>query len=325
MPVSLKGMLEVHHASIFALPRRRQGAIPPDAPPMRLLIAGWHGQAARTFMDMAPSRADIAVCAAGRPSLDLGEPRSIERAFGDVNPDVVINAAAYTSVDEAASQPERAFALNRDGARQLAHAAARRGIPLIHLSTAYVFDGLKAEPYTEDDAPNPQTVYGQSKLAGELAVQEANPKHIILRTAWMYSPFGRNFVKTILERRRGSEPLRVVSDQHGSPTYVPHLAEAALTIARRLTAGEDGLWGVYHAAGGGSATWHDMAAEILRQPGVQGGAGGTLEAIGSDAFPARAPRPANARLDCTRLERVFGLRLPPWQEGVAECVRRLLQ
>lgn len=291
---------------------------------MRLLIAGWHGQAARTFMDMAPSCADIAVCAAGRPSLDLGEPRSIERAFGDVNPDVVINSAAYTSVDEAADQPERAFALNRDGAQRLAQAAARRGIPIIHLSTAYVFDGRKPEPYTETDTPNPETVYGQSKLAGELAVQEVNPKHVILRTAWMYSPFGRNFVKTMLERLREGGPLRVVGDQRGSPTYVPHLAEAALAIARRLAAGEDGLWGVYHAAGGGAATWYDMAAEIMRHPALPGGQEARLEAIGSDAYPARAPRPANARLDCGKLERTFGLKLPPWRDGVAECVRRLL-
>jgi dTDP-4-dehydrorhamnose reductase len=291
---------------------------------MRILVAGWQGQTARTFMDMAPACAGITACAVGRPSLDVCEPRSIERALADITPDVVINSAAYTAVDLAEDEQEQAFALNRDGARQLAHAAARRGIPIIHLSTDYVFDGTKSAPYTETDAPNPQSVYGCSKLAGEQAVQEANSKHIILRTAWLFSPFGRNFVKSILQRARDGVHLRVVSDQHGSPTYAPHLVDAILAIARRIKDDGAGLWGTYHAAGSGTATWHEMTAEILRQSALLGGPQTELDAITSADYPARARRPANARLDCSKLERSFGMRLPPWQEGVAECVRRLL-
>jgi dTDP-4-dehydrorhamnose reductase len=276
-------------------------------------------------MDIAPARADITACAVGRPSLDVLEPRSIERALADITPDVVINSAAYTAVNAAEDEPEQAFALNRDGARQLAHAAARRGIPIIHLSTDCVFDGSKTGPYTETDTPNPLSVYGQSKLAGEAAVREANPRHIILRTAWMFSPFGRNFVKTMLERASEGGPLRVVNDRHGSPTYVPHLVDAILAIAHKVKANNGGdVWGVYHAAGSGTATWYGMAAEILRHSALHGGPVAELEAITAAEYPSRAPHPANSQLDCSKLERVFGLRLPPWQDSIGECVTRLL-
>jgi dTDP-4-dehydrorhamnose reductase len=294
---------------------------------MRILIAGWHGQIAKAFLEIAPGCPDIAACVAGRPALDLCEPRSVKRAFADISPDIVINAAAFTAVDEAEASPERAFALNRDGARQLAQEAARRGAPVIHLSTDYVFDGFKTAPYVETDAPNPLTVYGRSKLEGEAAVEEANPKHVILRTAWLFSPFGRNFVSTMIEKARAGEKLRVVDDQFGSPTYVPHLAEVILGVARRLVSGEncDGLWGVYHAAGGdGPVNWLGLAEEVFRRSAELGGPSAEIQAIPTSEYPTRAPRPANARLDCSKLHEVFGLRLPFWREGVAACVRRLL-
>jgi dTDP-4-dehydrorhamnose reductase len=309
---------------------------------MRILIAGWHGQVAKAFMEHAPGCADIAACAVGRPALDLCEPRSVKRAFADISPDIVINAAAYTAVDEAEDNPDRAFALNRDGARMLAGEAARRGAPVIHISTDYVFDGCKAGPYTETDVPNPQTVYGRSKLEGEAAVLEANPRSVILRTAWVYSPFGRNFVSAMLARARAAqagEKLRVVDDQTGSPTYAPHLAEAILGVARRLAAGGDcdKLWGVYHAAGSEGAigaasaaaasavSWRRLAEEVFSQSAALGGPTADVEAITSKEYPTRALRPANAQFDCSKLHSVFGLRLPPWREGVAACVRRLLE
>jgi dTDP-4-dehydrorhamnose reductase len=301
---------------------------------MRILIAGWHGQIAKTFMEIAPGCSDISACVVGRPALDLCEPRSVRRAFADISPDMVINAAAYTAVDEAEDNPDRAFALNRDGARQLALEAAQRGAPVIHLSTDYVYDGVKAGPYVETDAPNPQTVYGRSKLEGEAAVAEANPKHVILRTAWLFSPFGRNFVKSMLERARAGEKLRVVDDQFGNPTYAPHLAEVVLGVARRLASGKDcnGLWGVYHAAGSeapgdgdGLVSWRRLAQEVFTQSAALGGPAAEVEAISTSDYPTRASRPANARLDCSKLYEAFGLRLPFWREGVAACVRRLLE
>ncbi|MEQ1716917.1 MAG: dTDP-4-dehydrorhamnose reductase, partial [Hyphomicrobium sp.] len=227
---------------------------------MRLLIAGSHGQVAKAFIDVAPSQPDIEACAIGRPALDICNSRTIERAVADINPDVIINAAAYTAVDDAEGDAERAAALNREGAAMLGAVAARRGVPVIHLSTDYVFDGLKAKPYVETDVTGPQSVYGRTKLEGEMAVAAANPRHIILRTAWVYSPWGKNFVKTILTHAGKGTDLKVVNDQRGSPTYAPHLVEAILTVARAVTArkGEGIEWGLYHAAGSGSATWYEV-------------------------------------------------------------------
>ena len=203
------------------------------------------------FLSAAPSAPDIEACAIGRPGLDICNSPTIERALSDIRPDVVINTAAYTAVDDAEGDQERASALNRDGAGMLAAAAARRGTPIIHLSTDYVFDGTKASAYVEDDATGPTSVYGQTKLEGEHAVAAANPKHLILRTAWVYSPWGKNFVKTILTHAGKGTDLKVVNDQIGSPTYAPHLAQAILDVARKIvSAKDDGVaWGIYHAAG----------------------------------------------------------------------------
>ncbi|WP_072396623.1 dTDP-4-dehydrorhamnose reductase [Hyphomicrobium sp. CS1GBMeth3] len=293
---------------------------------MRLLIAGWHGQVARALIEAAPSRAEIRALAAGRPALDVGDPRSIERAFGDLEPTIVVNSAAYTAVDKAETDAENAFALNRDGARLLAQAAARRNVPVIHLSTHYIFDGTKSEPYGEQDSPSPATVYGRSKLAGEESVREANPRHIIIRTGWVFSPMRQTFAARILDAAAGDAPLRIVADQHGNPTYAPHLAAAILDVARMLTAGELGesVWGTYHAAGTGAASWHGLADEILARAADRGRPGAELTPIASADYPAKAPRPANAKLDCSRFEDTFGLRLPAWQQGAAACVERLI-
>lgn len=293
---------------------------------MRILIAGWQGQIARAFVEAAPRRADVTACAVGRPALDICEPRTVERALSDAGPDIVINAAAYTAVDKAESEPERAFALNRDGAKLLAQAAARRGVPIIHISTDYVFDGKKGAPYVETDAPSPQSVYGRSKLEGEDAVREANPMHVILRTSWVYSAVGRNFIKTILEQARTRERLSVVADQRGNPTYAPHLVDAIFTLAGRMKGGkpDDPRWGVYHAAGSGSASWCELAGEALRASAVLHGPAVPIDPISAADYPTATKRPINSELDCTKLEHTFGIRLPPWQDGVAACIGRLL-
>jgi dTDP-4-dehydrorhamnose reductase len=294
---------------------------------MRLLIAGWQGQVARGLVEAAPACPDVKACAVGRAALDICEARSIERALAQIDPSIVINSAAYTAVDKAETDEERAFALNRDGARMLAEAAARRGIPIIHLSTDYVYDGSKAAPYVEDDAPHPTTVYGRSKLEGEAAVRQANPKHVVLRTSWVFSPTGRNFVKTMLTQAAGQERVRVVEDQRGSPTYAPHLVAAILELARQLSArkGDDGPWGVYHAAGTGTTTWLGLAEEVFRRSAALGGPTAAVDPIGSADYPTPAARPANSQLDCAKLEHTFGVRLPAWQDGVSECVERLVR
>ncbi len=203
---------------------------------MRLLIAGWQGQIARGLVEAAPACPDVKACAVGRAALDICEARSIERALSQIEPSIVINSAAYTAVDKAETDEQRAFALNRDGAKMLAEAAARRGIPIIHISSDYVYDGRKSEPYVEDDPTHPMTVYGRSKLEGEAAVRQANPKHVVLRTSWVFSPSGRNFVKTMLTQAGEQDRVRVVEDQRGSPTYAPHLVAAILELARQLSA-----------------------------------------------------------------------------------------
>lgn len=298
---------------------------------MRLLIAGWQGQIARGLVEAAPGCPDVKACAVGRAALDICEARSIERALSQIEPSIVINSAAYTAVDKAESEPERAFALNRDGARLLAEAAARRGIPIIHISTDYVYDGHKPEPYVEDDATQPMTVFGRSKLEGEAAIKEANAKHVILRTAWVFSPTGRNFVKTMLAQAAEQTQVRVVDDQRGSPTYAPHLVAAILELARQLSArkdnegAQDGPWGIYHAAGTGMTTWRGFAEEVFRRSAALGGPVAEVEPIKSADYPTPAQRPMNSQLDCSKLERTFGLRLPQWQQGVAECVERLVR
>lgn len=297
---------------------------------MRLLIAGWHGLVARALIEAAPSRPEIKALAAGRPALDVRDPRSIERAFGDLSPDMVINSAAYTAVDKAEHDLEAVFAMNRDGAALLARAAARRNIPVIHLSTHYVFDGSKPAAYDEHDQPSPATVYGRSKYEGECAVADANPRHVIIRTGWVFSTAPNGFAARMLAQAQSGEHLRVVADQRGNPTYAPHLAAAILEIACRLAAApsekngaSDAMpWGTYHAAGSGEATWHSLACELIaRAPAARPSA--APEAIASSDYPAAAPRPVNATLNCDKFERVFALRLPPWQRGVTECVAAL--
>ena len=293
---------------------------------MRILAAGWHGQIARAFTHTVPGRNDITAFAIGRPGLDICDPRTIERALGDIQPDVLINLAGYTDVDGAESEPELAFALNSVGARLLAEAAARRRVPIMHISTSYVFDGHKPSAYIETDAAQPSTIYGKSRLAGELAVQAANPKHVILRTGWIFSPFGRCFVSNILQRAQLGMPLQVVNDQYGNPTYAPHLADAILATALQLTARpeEEKPWGIYHTAGTGAATWYGVAQEVLSVSERLAKLSVSLEPIPSAEYATRTERSPNSTLDCSKLERAFGIKLPPWQTGVHECVERLL-
>jgi dTDP-4-dehydrorhamnose reductase len=297
---------------------------------MRLLVTGTSGQLAQSLLE-AGHEADIDVFAIRRPQFDLTIPGTIRAALIDAAPDIVVNAAAYTAVDKAESEPELAHAVNADGSAELARQCETQGIALVHISTDYVFDGTKASPYVEDDPTGPENAYGRSKLAGEIAVTAACERHIVLRTAWVHSPFGANFVKTMLRLAGGRPALRVVDDQWGSPTYAPHLARTVLAIAAQLPGKGEGSnrlatpWGIYHAAGAGETTWCGFAREIFQVSSQLGGPSAEVEAITTTDYPTPAKRPGNSRLDCGKLERRFGITLPDWREGARQCVERLLQ
>ncbi|MGL4290525.1 MAG: dTDP-4-dehydrorhamnose reductase, partial [Phreatobacter sp.] len=253
-------------------------------------------------------------------------PGDLDDLLNRHGPDVVINPAAYTAVDKAETDADAAFAVNRDGARAVAEAAGRRDIPVIHLSTDYVFDGTGKTAYRETDAVNPGSVYGRSKLAGEQAVAAANTRHLIIRTAWVYSPFGANFAKTMLRLGRERPSLGVVDDQWGSPTYAPDLAEALLTLASRLAkpAWRDEWAGIYHLAAGPAMTWCAFARAIFAVSARHGGPTVPVEAIATSDYPTAAARPANSRLDCARIENRFGIRLPDVQDALERCIPRIL-
>ena len=293
---------------------------------LRIYVFGSQGQVACSLREAATGQPDIALGFGGRPDVDILRPDLVEKALGEFVPDIVINPAAYTAVDRAESEPQRAFAVNRDGARIVAEASSRLGAPIVHLSTDYVFDGRKKQPYVETDATAPQSVYGRSKLEGEHAVAATYERHIILRTAWVYSPFGNNFVRTMLRLSKSLDQLRVVDDQIGCPTFAPDIAVAILSIARRI----DHLgWnrefaGITHLAGPDEVTWCDFARRIMRALEQHGERSVAVEAIPTAAYPTAAVRPANSRLCCDRLASIFGVRMPSLQRSLEHCITRLL-
>jgi dTDP-4-dehydrorhamnose reductase len=290
-----------------------------------ILVAGKSGQLARCLAQAARRR-DTALVALGRPELDLTDPESLARAVAAQAPRAIVNAAAYTAVDKAEAEPALALAVNRDGAGALASTATRLGVPFIHISTDYVFDGRKEAPYREEDVPSPLGAYGRSKLAGESAVRAASPDGVILRTSWVYSPFGQNFVTTMLRLAATREQVQVVDDQHGAPTAAPDLAGAILDLVERLTkqgASDRTVGGIYHLAGAGETTWYGFATAIFAGWARRGRRVPVLAPIATAQYPTAARRPANSRLDCSKAARVFGLRLPPWQSSLERCLGEL--
>lgn len=286
-----------------------------------ILVAGGAGQLAAALRRAGGDT----VRAVGRPELDFDRPESLAVAFRRVGPGLVVNAAAWTAVDAAEGEPEAARRANTDGPAALAALCAGAGIPFVHVSTDYVFDGLKGAPYTEDDPVNPTGVYGATKLAGERAALAANPRTLVLRTSWVYSAKGRNFVRTMLDAARTRDRLRVVADQKGCPTAAADLADAILSIARRLDEGwRDEYAGVFHAAGEGWTTWHGLAEAAFQEAARHGRRVPVVEAIATADWPTPARRPPDSRLDCGKLARVFGLRLPPWRGSLARTVDELL-
>ncbi|MEM8854385.1 MAG: dTDP-4-dehydrorhamnose reductase [Pseudomonadota bacterium] len=284
----------------------------------RTLVIGRSGQVARALVERAGAGADIV--ALGRPDIDLADGTGVSAAFDAHRPGLVVNAAAYTAVDTAESEPDAAHVLNAEAPGRLARLCAERDVPFIHLSTDYVFDGTADRPYRESDPIAPMGVYGKTKADGEAAVLAAGGRALVLRTAWVYSPFGKNFLKTMLRLGRERDLLRVVDDQHGNPTSALDIADGILALGRKA---ED--WPqaptVFHMAGAGDATWCSFAREIF----AVSSSSPCVEAITTADFPTPAKRPANSRLDCTALRERMGVMLPSWRDTLAEIVARVEQ
>lgn len=290
---------------------------------MRLAVTGKSGQVSRALQ--ALGFADLEVVAIGRPEMDLTEPGSVRGALADAGADAVVSAAAYTAVDEAESRPDLAYATNRDGAGAVAEAAESLGIPILHLSTDYVFGGELDRAYVETDPTGPATVYGRSKLEGEIAVARATENHAIFRTAWVYSIYGRNFVKTMLRLAETRDRLDVVGDQFGNPTSAHDIAEALVSAARQLVASPAaGLRGTFHMSGRGETSWAGFATSIFDTVYLRTGKRVIVAPIRTEDYPTRAKRPANSRLDCSRLAAGYGIRLSNWQSSTEAVVETLI-
>ncbi|MBK5400169.1 dTDP-4-dehydrorhamnose reductase [Pseudomonas sp. TH39(2020)] len=285
---------------------------------MRVLISGQHGQVSRELQRRLGAVGELIVL--GRDQLDLAQPEQIRQQVQKIRPDLIINAAAHTAVDLAESEPETAFAINAVAPGIFAEEAQMLGIPLIHYSTDYVFDGMKLGPYNEDDTPNPLGVYGKSKLAGERAITDVQGKHLILRTSWVYSTHGRNFLLTMQRLLQERPEVRIVADQIGAPTWAGTIANSTLALIERWQAGEAVTWGTYHLTAQGQTSWFGFAqaiGEALRQ---QGKPCANLLPIPSSDYPTPAARPLNSCLDCSRLQREWGVRQPDWQIALRECL-----
>lgn len=293
---------------------------------MRIVVTGRQGQVARALASRGAAKGyDIELV--GRPALDLaGGAEAIAAALEASSPDVIVSAAAYTAVDRAESEPELAFQVNEEGTRAIAAAAAKLAVPLIHLSTDYVFNGAKTAPYVECDPTGPTGVYGASKLAGEGAVLAEHVDSAILRTAWVYSPFGHNFVKTMFGLARGQEEVSVVADQRGNPTSALDIADAVLAVAANMRQDrEPHRRGIFHLVGSGEASWAEFAEQIFACSESLGGPSARVRPIRTTDYPTAAKRPKNSRLDTQLIEQAHGIRLPNWRDSLRIVVAGLIR
>lgn len=285
-----------------------------------ILVTGGSGQVGGALARLAGP--DVEIVAPGRNALDLADPEALTamvdaRAWG-----AVVNCAAYTAVDKAESDIVSAWTINALAPAALAAATAAAGIPLLHISTDYVFSGTKPNFYTEDDPVAPLGVYGASKLGGELAVRSANPRHLILRTAWVVSATGSNFVKTMLRLGAERPQLRVVADQKGCPTSADDIARAILAILPRMG---DGPYGTYHFVNSGEASWHELAEAVFARAAIHGMSPPSVEPIATSDYPTPAARPANSRLATAKITRDFDISPRAWRGAIDEIVDRLVK
>ena len=287
-----------------------------------IAIVGSNGQLGKDLVALCHKH-KWDVLALDIPDIDITQYRSIENALGPSSISMVINSAAYTAVDAAESDSDLAFAVNRDGSANLALFCSNRNIPLLHISTDYVFSGDKASAYVEDDPTSPIGVYGASKLAGEQEIIKLLEQHIIIRTAWLYGHHGHNFVKTMLRLANQNETLRVVNDQYGCPTFAADLAAAILTLTSQITAGRP-YWGIFHYCGQGATTWYDFAkgifdiAKIYMPLRVE-----QVLPVTTAEYPTPAQRPKNSILDCTKIKKCYNIQQRPWQQSLTEMIKNL--
>ena len=295
---------------------------------MKLLVTGREGQLARSLAERAAAHENVTVATIARPELDLARPEAageaLARAIEREEPDTVVSAAAYTAVDRAEEEPELARLVNAEAPGRLAAACARAGVPIVHISTDYVFDGTLDRPYREDDPVAPLGVYGRTKEEGERRVREANPDHVVLRTAWVTSPFGTNFVRTMLRLAQTRDRLSVVADQHGCPTSALDIADAIVAIVRRRLSEGEREGDTVHVANRGETTWAGLARHVFDRSRTLGGPFAAVDSISTSQYPTPARRPPNSRLDCSRLEEAYGVLMPSWGEAQTEIVQRLL-
>ncbi len=287
-----------------------------------LLVFGANGQVAQEIGRIA-SGLGFAATLVGRDRVDLLT-QDGSAVLNELRPRAVINAAAYTAVDRAEQEPAAAYRLNGEVPGLLAKACKDRGLPFVHISTDYVFDGSKDGAYVETDPRAPLGVYGASKAKGEEAIAAVGGDTAIVRTAWVYSEFGANFVKTMLRLAATRDELGVVGDQHGCPTWAQDVAKATLLLSQRLMDGDPAAKGLFHAAGDGDASWADFATAIFAGSATRGGPAARVKAITTAEYPTPARRPANSRLACERLESVLGWRPGPWRESLSSCLDELL-
>jgi dTDP-4-dehydrorhamnose reductase len=283
---------------------------------MKILITGAGGQLGRELKRSLAPLGEVVAC--DRKQLDLGNPDALRLAVHQIAPNLIVNAAAWTAVDKAETEPDAANAINGIAPGILAEEAKRLGAQLIHYSTDYVFDGNKATPWTEEDLPRPLSIYGRTKLVGEQAIQSIDCRYLILRTSWIFGLHGANFMKTMLRVGKERPDLRVVADQFGAPTWTRHLADATALVASRT----EGPSGLYHLANAGETSWHGYAEEVFAEAVRLGllASSPIVHPITTADYPLPAPRPANSRLDCSRFTRDFGLTLPDWRVGLADCL-----
>lgn len=292
---------------------------------MRIAVTGKTGQVVTALMERG-ALAGHEIIALGRPELDLADPASVERAIVASRPDAIVSAAAYTAVDKAESERDLAFAVNDAGADVVAQSAKSLGVPLVHISTDYVFSGALDRPYAESDPTGPTGVYGASKLAGEEAILSTyGGNSAILRVAWVYSPFGGNFVKTMLRLAGDRDEISVVADQIGNPTSALDIADGIIKVASNMvsdTAPE--MRGVFHMTAIGEASWADFAQAIFAASAAEGGPSADVKRITTAEYPTPAARPANSRLDCGKIAQAHGVVLPDWHGSLQTVVARLL-
>lgn len=289
--------------------------------PMRVLVLGANGQVGFELM-RARWPEGLAATGIVRAEVDLTKPETIAAVVARHAPDLVINATAYTAVDKAESEQTTAFAVNETGVAALAEATAARGTPLLHISTDYVFDGTGSKPWVETDPIAPLGAYGASKAAGEVALRSRNSRHVILRTSWVYGVHGLNFVKTMQRLGRERAEMRVVADQHGTPTAALEIAEALIAIAEKIRGGAE-PWGTYHFTARGETTWHGFAERVFEDLERRTGRRPVCTAITTADYPTPARRPANSRLDCGKFDATFALPRVAWTERLAAVLDEL--